>query len=187
MKFKKVFFAIVVLGAALVLSGHYGWAALPAYMELEGENQGVIEGSCDRPGFEGTIVVYSFGHNVVIPRDPTSGLPTGHRTHNPLKILKEIDKSSPKLYQALCTGEHLPRVTLRFYRIDNTGHEEHYFTIFLEHAVIVSITPSFPAAFLSQNEAYRHMETVAFTYEKIKWTWEADGIESEDSWVVPKQ
>jgi type VI secretion system secreted protein Hcp len=38
---------------------------------------------------------------------------------------------------------------------------------------------------LPENEPYRHMEEVCFTYEKIKWTWEADGIESEDSWKAP--
>ena len=27
---------------------------------------------------------------------------------------------------------------------------------------------------------------ISFTYKKIKWTWEPNGIESEDSWEVPK-
>jgi len=27
---------------------------------------------------------------------------------------------------------------------------------------------------------------VSFTYKKIKWTWEPDGIEAEDSWAVPR-
>jgi type VI secretion system secreted protein Hcp len=30
------------------------------------------------------------------------------------------------------------------------------------------------------------MEELALTYRKIIWTWEADGIASEDSWAVPK-
>jgi type VI secretion system secreted protein Hcp len=30
------------------------------------------------------------------------------------------------------------------------------------------------------------MEEVAFTYKKIKWTWEPTGIEAEDSWAVPR-
>jgi type VI secretion system secreted protein Hcp len=186
MKFQKAFFAVVVLGVALMFSGRYGWAALPAYLQIEGTNQGPIEGSCDERDREGMIVVYSFGHNVVIPTDPATGQATGQRVHNPLKILKEIDKSSPKLFRALCTGERLVTVTLRFHRINQVGQEEHYFTIELEDAIIVSITPSFPTAFLSQNESYRHMETVSFSYRKITWTWEPDGIESEDSWLVPK-
>jgi len=183
MKAKKLFFATVVVGAVLVFWGQHGWAAIPAHMEIEAEG-GLIEGSCTMQGREGTIVVYSFGHNVVIPTDTSSGAPTGHRIHNPLKVLKEIDKSSPRLFRALCTGEHLETVTLRFYRISPTGQEEHYFTILLEDAIIVSITPSFPTAFLSQNEAYRHMETVSFTYQRITWTWEDGGIEYQDSWEI---
>jgi len=30
------------------------------------------------------------------------------------------------------------------------------------------------------------MEEVSFTYSKIIWTWEPDGIEAEDSWTAPK-
>jgi type VI secretion system secreted protein Hcp len=30
------------------------------------------------------------------------------------------------------------------------------------------------------------MEEVMYTYKKIKWTWEIDGVEAEDSWIVPK-
>ena len=67
MKFQKAFFAVVVLGVALLLSGHCGWAGSPAYLELEGANQGAIQGSCDIEGREGTIVVYSLGHNGPFP------------------------------------------------------------------------------------------------------------------------
>jgi type VI secretion system secreted protein Hcp len=183
MKAKKLFFAVAVVGASVILCGQQGWAALPVHMEIEA-GSGPIEGSCTMQGREGTIVVYSFGHNVSIPSDPTSGAPSGRRRHNPLKVLKEIDKSSPRLYQTLCTGEYLKSVTLKFYRIDPTGQEEHYFTIYLENAVITSITPSFPTAFLSQNEAYRHMETVSFFYQHITWTWEDGGIEHRDSWEI---
>jgi type VI secretion system secreted protein Hcp len=184
MKFRKGTVAVVVLGVALLFGSHCGWAALPVYLELEGVSQGRIEGSCDIKGREGTIVVFSLGHNVVVPTDAASGLPTGRRQHSPLKILKEIDKSSPKLYRALVTGERMRRFILRFYRIGKTGLEENYFTIELENAAIVSITPSFPTAFLSQNESYRHMETVAFVYERIKWTWVDGGITAEDVWEV---
>jgi len=102
-------------------------------------------------------VAYSFGHNITLPRDAASGLPTGKRQHSPLKILKEIDKSSPLLYNALVNNENLVKAKLRFYRINQAGQEEHYFTIELVNASIVSITPSFPASFLGQNESYRHI------------------------------
>jgi len=159
---------------------------MPCHLTLEGENQGNIEGSCEMEGREGTILVYSFDHDIHIPRDPQSGLPSGKRIHGPLTIVKEFDKASPKLYQALCTGEHLSNVTIKWYRIDPTGSEEHYFTHVLEDAIVVTIKPYVPMVFVAENEPYRHMEEIAFTYKKIKWTWEPDGVESEDSWLVPK-
>jgi type VI secretion system secreted protein Hcp len=158
---------------------------MTSHLELEGENQGGIEGNCDMEGREGTILVFAMNQEIHIPRDPQSGLPSGKRIHGPLTIVKEFDKASPKLYQALCTGEHLKAV-LKWYRIDPSGSEEHYFTHTLDEAIVVSIKPYMPIAFLEENEPYRHMEEVCMTYKKIKWAWEPDGIESEDSWAVPK-
>jgi len=154
-------------------------------MELEGKNQGKIEGSCEMQGREGTILIYAMKHHIHIPRDTHSGLPTGKRVHNPLAVVKEYDKASPKLYQALCTGEQFSNVTIKWYRIDPTGKEEHYFTTKLEDAIIVDMKPYMPETFLAQNEPYKHMEEVSFTYSKIIWTWEPDGIEAQDEWAVP--
>jgi type VI secretion system secreted protein Hcp len=159
---------------------------LPCHVIIEGEKQGKIDGSCDMKGREKTVVAYAMNHDIHIPRDPQSGLPSGKRVHGPLTIVKEYDKSSPKLYQALCTGEHMKKVQIKNYRIDVTGSEAHYFTTMLEDAIVVSMKPYSPLAFLSENEPYRHMEEVAFTYKKVKWTWEPDGIEAEDSWTLPK-
>lgn len=159
---------------------------LPAHLTLTGEKQGKIDGSCELQGREGSIMVYSMEHDIHIPRDPQSGLGSGKRIHGPLTVMKEYDKSSPKLYQALCTGEHMKNVEIKWYRINKNGSEEHYFTHVLEDAIVVSIKPSMVLAFLPENEPYRHMEEVSFTYKKIKWTWEADGIEAEDSWTVPR-
>lgn len=185
MRSKKLFLALLSIGVLMLWPGA-AWAPMPSYMEVEGKNQGKIDGSVTQAGRENTILVYAFGHSVIIPRDPVSGQPSGKRIHGPIKILKEFDKSSPKLYQALVTGENLNPVIIKFYRIDPAGQEEHYFTIEIQDAIIVTISPSIPTTFLAQNEQYRHMETVSFTYRKIKWTWVPDGIESEDSWAVPK-
>jgi len=159
---------------------------MPSHLTLEGEKQGVINGSCEMQGRENSILVYQMDHDIHMPIDPQSGLPSSKRIHGPLTITKEFDKSSPMLYQALCAGEHMKKVTIKWYRISPQGAEEHYFTHVMENAIIVAIKPYVPVVFLKENEPYRQMEQVAFTYEKIKWTWEPDGIESEDSWKVPR-
>ena len=160
---------------------------MPAHAEITGQEQGKIEGSCNQQGREGTILVEAFNHEVYIPRDPQTGLATGKRVHNSFSFVKTYDKSSPQLYKALCTGEHLSNVTMKWYRIDPTGKEEHYFTHVLEDAVIVSIRPWMPNCLDPSTESYTHMEEVSCTYKKIRWTHEPDGIEHEDDWEAPAQ
>ena len=182
---KVLILVAVITTLTLVLGIGIAMAALPAHMELEGETLGKIEGSCTEPGREGTILVYQLDHSIHVPLDVQSGQLTGQKTHGPLTIVKEFDSSSPLLYRALCNGERLPVVEIKFYRIDQTGSDVHYFTITLEDAIIVEMKPYFPIAFLPENEPYRHMEEVSFTYRKIKWTWHPDGTGSEDPWLWP--
>jgi type VI secretion system secreted protein Hcp len=101
-------------------------------------------------------------------------------------VVKFFDKSSPLLYQALCTGEHFSDVTLKWYRIDATGQEEHYFTTMLEDAIIVSMRPYMPDALDPEKESYGHMEEVSFTYRRITWTFEDGGITATDDWETPR-
>ncbi len=159
---------------------------IPSHLSLTGNTQGKIEGSCEIVGREGTILVYAMDHLIQIPRDPRTGLPTGQRVHDPLTVTKEFDKSSPPLYQALCSGEQFSEVKFEFYRISPEGTQELYFTITLENAIIVNIKAWYPPTMLASSEPYRHMEDVSFTYAKIIWTWEPDGIETEDNVREPK-
>ncbi|MGM0417343.1 MAG: Hcp family type VI secretion system effector [Thermodesulfobacteriota bacterium] len=160
--------------------------AMTGYMKLEGKNQGEIKGGCTQEGREDMILVYGISHHIEIPKDTHTGLPTGQRIHHPFLITKEIDKGSPLLYQACCSGEQFNNVEVDYYRINEKGQEEHYYTVKLQNAIIVSMTTYKPLTFLEQNKPYKDMEDVQFTYEKIIWTYESDGIESEDSWKTPK-
>ncbi|HEX8879793.1 MAG TPA: type VI secretion system tube protein Hcp, partial [Candidatus Acidoferrum sp.] len=42
------------------------------------------------------------------PREVATGQASGKRMHKPLVIVKEVDKASPKLYQACASGKHFP-------------------------------------------------------------------------------
>ncbi len=44
------------------------------------------------------------------PRDAAAGMSAGKRMHKPLVITKEIDKASPKLFEACASGQHLKEV-----------------------------------------------------------------------------
>ncbi len=155
--------------------------ATPGNLTVIGSTQGKIDGSCEIEGREGTIAVQSWDHIVEIPTD-SRGVVSGRRVHRPMLISKEIDKSSPMLYQALCTGEKLSEVKLDWYRLDGAGDDELYFSVLMESALVSRVRPWVPNVLDKNNSGFRHMEDVCFIYEKILWTWEPDGIEYEDAW-----
>jgi len=154
---------------------------LPGNLTIIGEEQGQLEGSCELDGREGTILVQAFDHTVEIPTG-SDGISVGRRVHRPFTITKEMDKSTPMLFQALCQGELLSEVRLDWYRIDGTGEQEHYFSVVLRNALVSRVHPWVPDVLDPAKASYRHMEDVSFTYEAIIWTWEPDGIEYEDTW-----
>lgn len=159
--------------------------AMTSYLSLTGAKQGEIKGGCTQAGREKKILVYSSDHDVEIPRDTHTGLPTGQRIHHPLIITKAKDCSSPLLFQACCTGEQFTAWELQYFRINDKGQEEHYFTIKLTNAIIVRMREFTPLTFVPENKPFHDMEEVSFTYEKIAWTYETDGIEAEDDWKKP--
>ncbi|MFQ5773105.1 MAG: Hcp family type VI secretion system effector [Kiloniellaceae bacterium] len=166
----------------------------PAYMTIEGTTQGNITqgaftedsvGNIWQEGHEDEILVQAFKHNVMIPRDPQSGQPSGQRVHQPVSVTKVFDKSSPLLYNALCSGELLPNVEIKWYRTAGTGTQEHYFTIKLEDAVIVDIQGQMPNCQDPGNQSFTHLEEVSFSYRKITWNHEVAGTSGSDDWRAP--
>src|SRR5262245_26518966 len=89
--------------------------ALNAYLRLKGQKQGEIKGSVTQKGREGSIMVIAVTHEILSPRDPASGLPTGKRMHKPFVVTKELDKSSPLLYSVLVNNENVPEWSLQFW------------------------------------------------------------------------
>jgi type VI secretion system secreted protein Hcp len=164
--------------------------ALNAYLKLKGQKQGPINGGCTQKGRENLIVVFSVNHEIVSPRDMASGLPTGKRQHKPLIITKAIDKSSPLLYNVLTTNENISEWELKFWTpqlaaAGGVGTEKQHYTIKLTNANIASIR--FLMADNRNPELARltEYEEVAFTYQKITWTWTDGGVTADDDWETP--
>jgi type VI secretion system secreted protein Hcp len=158
---------------------------MTAYMTVEGNNQGNIEGDCTQSGREKTHLVYDVKHTIEIPRDNLTGLPTGQRLHKPYTVTTHFSKGVPQLYQMCCTGEQ-GTVEVKYFQIDDKGQEQHYFTIKLESAIIVNISHDKPMVFVPENKPYKDMVSVEFSYSKITWTQEVDGVTADDDWTAPK-
>src|SRR5574341_454269 len=130
----KTFVSATILALGL-LAGSIQ-AALPAYMTVTGQIQGNIVGSVTQKGREGMMQIVSTSHEIVSPRDPASGLPTGKRQHKPFTITKTIDKATPLLFKALTTNETLSEVVIRYWMPSQTGTEVQFFTVKLTNATI---------------------------------------------------
>jgi type VI secretion system secreted protein Hcp len=160
--------------------------ALASYLTITGQRQGAIRGSVTQKGREGKILVIAVQHEIVAPRDPQSGIPTGRRMHKPLNVIKELDRSTPLLHQVLCTNENLSSVQLDFWTASATGQEKQHYTVELVNANISSIT--FKQANIRSPKLQRlvEYEEIAFTYQKITWTWNDGGITATDDWETPR-
>ena len=160
--------------------------ALNAYLSLKGEKQGEIKGSVTQKGRENKIMVIAVTHDVVSPRDPASGLPTGKRQHKPFIITKELDRSTPLVYNVLTNNENIKEWELQFWRPSATGAEQQHYTVKLTNANIAAIR------FVQLNNKnpelmrYAEYEEVSFTYQKIEWTWKDGGITADDDWEAPR-
>jgi type VI secretion system secreted protein Hcp len=157
-------------------------------MTIEGSSQGDISGGACTPDSIGTlsksshedeIMVQAFTDDIIVPKDPQSGQPSGQRVHEGFTITKVFDKSSPLLAQALANGEQLTTVVLKWFRTAPSGEQEHYFTI---EATITDIKTHMPNCLDPVNSSVTHMEDVSFSYKGITWTHEVAGTSGTDNW-----
>jgi type VI secretion system secreted protein Hcp len=111
------------------------------------------------------IDVTAISHEIVSPRDPASGLPTGQRQHKPIVLTMGWGASTPRLLNSLVTNENLSTVSIALLSDGNQVA-----TIKLTNANI------------AQYDQHGDQVTFQFTYQKIEWTWLDGGITASDDW-----
>jgi len=151
--------------------------AIPAYMEIDG-----IPGSVNVAGREGTVEVLEFNHRVYLPTDRDDGSITGTRKHDAMIIHKAFDKSSALLFQRVCTGESIPKITLKWYEITDQGEEKPYYQHELTKCKIASVRSYMHNVKDRTKEQYVHQEEVTIRYEKISWTFLDGNLLHADEW-----
>lgn len=161
--------------------------ALNAYLKLKGQKHGEVKGSVTQKGREGKIMVIAANHEVFSATDPASGFATGKVQHKPFIITKEVDKSTPILYDILVNNEDITDWELQFWK-PNTGSaagagvEIQYYTVMLTNARIVDISFKMLNNKNPELARYAEYEEIAFTYDKITWTYVNGGITAMDDW-----
>lgn len=166
--------------------------ATPAYMSVTGENEEIITKDAftldsvgsDQQDHKDEVLIQAFDHEVIMPRDPQSGGSTGQRIHQPARVTKVFDRSSPLLHAALCRGQTLSEVVIKWFRTSK-GKQEHYYTTKLEDAVIVNIRDYMHNCQDPENAHFTHLQDVYFAYRKITWTHEVSSTSGSDDWREP--
>jgi len=166
-----------------------------AYISIEGETQGLItQGATTfdsvtnewQSGHEDEIMIQAVDHAVITPRDPQSGNPTGSRIHQPFKFTCTLNKAVPLMYNSLVTGELLPKVEMKWYRIQ-ASEQVHFFTTAFEEALIVDINCAMPHIKAQENQDFTQLVDVKMTYRKITWEHVVAGTSGSDDWRAPIQ
>ncbi|HTH61614.1 MAG TPA: type VI secretion system tube protein TssD [Paraburkholderia sp.] len=156
--------------------------AVPLHLWLKDEGGADIRGSSSVSGREGSIEVLSLTHGVHSPTDYTTGKLTGSRSHRPLTIEKEIDRSSALLYRAVVYGVTLQSAELRFYRTNDAGKEEAYFTMLMKSVKVTGVSPKVLNIKEVQSQHRNHFEIVEFRYEEIAWAYADGNLIFKDAW-----
>lgn len=167
----------------------------PAYLTIKGKSQGLISagalsedsvGKLYQAAHADEILVHAFSHQIIVPREPQSGEPTGMRIHKPLTITKAFDKSSPLIYQALTTGEELDLCHLVFCRTSGAVSVP-FFHIKLMEARIVDVQSKMPTCLDEDMAHYTTLEDVSFTYKQIIWSHVDGATSSSDTWGASQE
>lgn len=141
------------------------------YMTMTDSEGNPIEGSVQVAGREGMIRVHKIEHTVSIPFDRATHELSGVRQHGKLMVVKEADRSSPLLFDALVNGETLRDVALIVYRPQQSGKAKAAYQITMEEVKLVSI----------ETEGTKPLESVSMVYGQISWRWFDGNIESTDT------
>ena len=181
---------MTLLGVALALAAATMAAAAGEWrVSIEGQKTGWLAGD---PQLQGeahpATPVLGFTLEVVTPRDPQSGLPTGQRQHKPIMFQVPWGPVMAQLQQCLSTNENLKTVILEYRKPNVTaqtgvGSEELTEVITLTNANISEIKHH--TVFRGSGAVRSRSAEVAdvfVTYQKIQIENKKGGTTTEDDW-----
>ncbi|MFP6562270.1 Hcp family type VI secretion system effector [Paraburkholderia sp. B3] len=126
----------------------------------------VIKGESADKDHSGWVELKSWNHTITQPRSATASTSGGHTSercdHGDMQFTKEIDSSSPLLYQHSSGGTTFDEVTIDFMRADGEGNRVKYLEVKLKYVIISSVAPSIEQEGLP-------IETFTLKYAAVQW------------------
>ena len=125
-----------------------------------------VPGESSKKGHEGQIDIISFNFGAVQHGSFAKGGAgggAGKAEFQDINIVKEVDKSSPKLFQACAAGTHFPKATIYVRKAGDKPLE--YYKVELSDLIVSSVNNSGAAS------ADAVMESVSMNCAKINFTY----------------
>lgn len=143
-------------------------AAMDAYMTIQGAKHGKIMGGDAKTAGTEQILLSDVVRSVSPAGDAATGATSGKRQHGTVTIVKEVDKASPMLFQAMSSNEVF-QVSIVF-PAGSAKTEKAAQKIDLGDAVITNVSK------------VGGSERITFTYQKIEVTYMNGNKSAQDAW-----
>ena len=158
---------ILALGGALLLTASAAHAQSQDWFLLLVGNAGAISenSGTTTTGLTDTTEILSYGQNFFLPLD-AQGTP-GPLEFRPLRVLKAVDGSSPRIAEALATGEGITTCNLTLYEY-GIGAPTPLYEIQLIGARIIGVSGGGDAALAMSGSPGN--EAVSIVFQSLKLT-----------------
>ena len=156
--------------------------ASPAYLTIVDSQGEKIQGGVEIQDRVGTAEIHAFNYDVSIPCDSSTGVLTGVRKHSDTVMVKQIDQASPLLFQACCDGSTMKEMTIDWYRIDDQGVEELYFSHQMFDVKVVCVKHFMLHIKNPNHDTLSHQEQVHIRFGKIKVLYHQGNLQATDEW-----
>ncbi len=137
--------------------------AFDVFLQIDG-----IKGESTDKDHKDWIEVLSYSHSISQAASsapsPSGGGAAGKVTHEEFAITKNVDISSPLLYQACATGKHFPNVVIEVSRATGKAPVK-YMTITMKDVLVST------ASLLAPSTSDSPIETIALDYGSIQWAY----------------
>jgi type VI secretion system secreted protein Hcp len=143
-------------------------AAFDSYMQIDG-----VPGEATDDKHKDWIELVSSSHEMTQPvsstRSSAGGASTGRSQHGDYVVVKYVDKSSPKLYEAVSNGKAFGKVKIEVCRAG--GSQVVFMAVAMEEVMISRVALNPPSEAHIKNGDVLPTETVHLNYGKIEWTY----------------
>jgi type VI secretion system Hcp family effector len=133
-----------------------------ALLEIDG-----IKGESTAKQGKDQIELLSFTNGQSMPLERShsnTSRASGRADHKDFSITKQLDLSSPTLYEKCASGEEIKTVKLHVFKADAKGTPLEFMTCVFESCIITGIS-------MSGSQDGQPSESISFNYLSAKWTY----------------